>query len=578
MATDSSTPSIPNAPAANVPTAGQTVGPDLGGLIQPGTAVGPNQQTAAAGSAQEAYGKAAANYQAASDEAAKPTPTAAPPKHATLLRMVEGLGIGLSSASTALATKGKEGGAPEVQDYYAKKQEQQIQSQQAAQAQKDARVRQQLMAGQANEAMGQSYLHLATLPNDLRASDVKLQSEQAGLQTQQTENTKAQAEFRQQYGLSPEQFDAAMSGKATDPAVTKSISNFATQKVTAGAQVLGADDPTVKLAQQVISDPASTPAQIFDSVASVTRAMALKGQVTTAQEASARLASTQALIAQRSDLLAKLSTNPKLLDDPSTQAALDRIIADPNASADQINQARDWKSRAEQANAAYLKQQEDVAAARGAAYGKGRYSAYLDEQGNLITTSNGDAAARHLTPATGGTKAMSQLAQISDIRQGSDALRKAILDNKGTQFSPDAVAKLTVAMNEQDPTLARNEFKNLASSNLTPAQQDLVTALAQMNERVLSVRNIAGMGQGSEQTRNAILSTVPNITSGNTSLALKQLDAVNNLIDNLARGIPGVNVNRPTANSPEAAATPVKPNQPTQSSPDPFAAVGGKRR
>ena len=252
------------------------------------------------------------------------------------------------------------------------------------------------------------------------------------------------------------------------------------------------------------------------------------------------------MISQRTDLFAKLNTNPKLLDDPSTQARLQGILNDPNSTPDQIKQANSYMKQASSANEQYLAQQTKLAEARGAAYGANRPVNVIDEQGVERVMRAGDAFARGLSPV-GATKAMSQAAQIAAIQTGSNSLRQSILENRGSEFTTDQEAKLTLALSAHDPTVMTNEIKNLMASKLTPAQQDLVTDLAQMQERVLSVRNIAGMGQGSEQTRNAILATVPGIASGNTTMALKQLDAVDNFITNLQKGVPKANLATPIA-------------------------------
>ena len=49
--------------------------------------------------------------------------------------MVEGLAVGLSAAGKSLSTHGKEGGAEDVQNYYAQKQQMQQSATAAAQAQ-----------------------------------------------------------------------------------------------------------------------------------------------------------------------------------------------------------------------------------------------------------------------------------------------------------------------------------------------------------------------------------------------------------------------------------------------------------
>jgi len=213
------------------------------------------------------------------------------------------------------------------------------------------------------------------------------------------------------------------------------------------------------------------------------------------------------------------------------------------------NQA--WGQAAEK-----LKNQEAGAsgAARGAGYNATRPVQVLVPQpdGSMASVymTAAQAEAAGFSPSAQGTKAISQQAQFSDLNSAIEKVNSALDAVGNSAFTAPQVAKLTLAMKESDPTVMRNEISNLAASGLTPAQQDLITWLQQLQERALSLRNIAGMGQGSETTRDAILKALPDITSGNVEMAHKQLDALKNMVDNLHRGIPTVKGNEPNPSSP----------------------------
>lgn len=196
------------------------------------------------------------------------------------------------------------------------------------------------------------------------------------------------------------------------------------------------------------------------------------------------------------------------------------------------------------ADAAWGKQVTDLqnaqAAIRGAAFGNARPVQVVDENGNLRYMSAGQAEQLGVAGAAEGTKAMSKQAQFKDITNASQQVRRALEVGGNANFTPDQVAKLTLAMHESDPGVMANEISNLAASGLNPEQQTLVTWLFQLQERALSLRNIAGMGQGSETTRQAILKALPGITSGSKDMAIKQMDAFDNMVANLATGIPKV--------------------------------------
>jgi hypothetical protein len=200
-----------------------------------------------------------------------------------------------------------------------------------------------------------------------------------------------------------------------------------------------------------------------------------------------------------------------------------------------------------------LKNQET--AARGAAFQGEKPLAVLDENGDLRYMPARQAEASGAAPAGEGVKAMSRQAQISDIKNASDQVRAALKAGGAANFTPEQTFKLSMAMNEREPTALRDQITALANSGLTPPQRDLVTWLYQLQERALSLRNIAGMGQGSETTRLAILKALPSITSGNVEMATEQLDAFDNMVSNLEKGVAKTSASNP---KPAAGAAPAE--------------------
>jgi len=189
-----------------------------------------------------------------------------------------------------------------------------------------------------------------------------------------------------------------------------------------------------------------------------------------------------------------------------------------------------------------IKNQEAGAmgAARGAGFNASKPLEVMDDQGNIRYMTAKEAEAQGVAGAGAGQKVIAKQAQFNDITNASSKVREAITAGGNLNFTPSQVAKLTLAMSEKDPEVMHNEISNLATSGLNEQQQNLVTWLQQLQERALSLRNIAGMGQGSETTRNAILKALPGITSGNQQMALKQLDAFDNMVKNLQQGVPKV--------------------------------------
>jgi hypothetical protein len=191
-----------------------------------------------------------------------------------------------------------------------------------------------------------------------------------------------------------------------------------------------------------------------------------------------------------------------------------------------------------------------AAEARGKAYGTYRPGAYITPEGELVSSFAGPAIEKGYVPAPQGFQAMSKQAQFQEMSNASGNLRHAIEAlQPGDAFSPDQVAKLNLAARAPDEGVFTAIVSNLASSTTNERQQDYLIWLQQMGERILSLRNVAGMGQGAQDLRAAIQATLPNISSGTKEFALKRLDAVDNQITLLQRGIPkvsGINTATPS--------------------------------
>jgi hypothetical protein len=197
-------------------------------------------------------------------------------------------------------------------------------------------------------------------------------------------------------------------------------------------------------------------------------------------------------------------------------------------------------------------------AARGAGFNASKPLAVYDEDGFLRYEPASEAEKTGAAPAAQGVAAAGRMSQMNDVANASTKLRAALQAGGNETWKPEQVAKLTLAMKENDPTVFEKEISNLAASMLSGPQKDIVTWLAQMQERAMSLRNIAGIGgAGSDQTRQAILKALPGITSGSMEMAMKQLDAFENMVDNLRPGI--AKVHRAGDGTPGHGAPPTAP-------------------
>ena len=76
--------------------------------------------------------------------------------------------------------------------------------------------------------------------------------------------------------------------------------------------------------------------------------------------------------------------------------------------------------------------------------------------------------------------------------------------------------------------------------NLSSEQQDYLINLSQLVENSMAMRSVLGAGQGSDDMRRAIRSTIPGPNTPSKDYALKQLDKFEAVLNRLERGIPQV--------------------------------------
>jgi hypothetical protein len=160
----------------------------------------------------------------------------------------------------------------------------------------------------------------------------------------------------------------------------------------------------------------------------------------------------------------------------------------------------------------------------------------MDADGNVYYTTAKNAIEQGLAGASEGVKLKPREAQINDIQVASGKAREAInaLDKP---FDTEQIAKLHLAMTTPDDTVANAELTTLATQNLTEKQQDFVIWVKQLNERAMSLRNVAGMGTGAQDLRSAIRDMIPGLRSGSKEMMNKQLDAFDNQVRILKGGI-----------------------------------------
>lgn len=206
---------------------------------------------------------------------------------------------------------------------------------------------------------------------------------------------------------------------------------------------------------------------------------------------------------------------------------------------------------------------EAMSEARGKGYGEWRPGGFLDNEGQLHSGYWGQAIAQGWVPAPQAFHILPRQVQMAEMMDASANLRTALNNlQPGDAFTTASVAQMRAALGTIDtpyvPGIFSKFMNNAATASLNPRQMDYLIALGQMGERILSVRNVAGMGVGAQDLREAIQSTLPGVTSGSKEYALARLNAVDQLLSRLSTGIPRTNINVPpmTPTPPGTSAAP----------------------
>ena len=154
---------------------------------------------------------------------------------------------------------------------------------------------------------------------------------------------------------------------------------------------------------------------------------------------------------------------------------------------------------------------------------------------------NHESPGRYVISGT-AVPAMQKQATFEDIQYNIDNSRAAI-QQLGT-MDAGTRAQLTNALAADTPEGLLSKVNTFLSgevaSTMTPQQRSAVIAIKNLMENALALRGIAGFGQGSDQLRNAIMSTLPNAKSADVPYMLEQIRQFEGIVQRLRKGVPGV--------------------------------------
>jgi hypothetical protein len=162
-------------------------------------------------------------------------------------------------------------------------------------------------------------------------------------------------------------------------------------------------------------------------------------------------------------------------------------------------------------------------------------------------------------PAGPAATALNKTGLMEDIRSTLNKARDAVgrMGNEGF----DAKQRAWIAAGLAAPQGQAGQYtESLLRSALTDAQQDYIIALFQMKENAMAMRTILGAGQGSEDLRTAITQTLPGAGTPSKEFFNKQVNAVEQTLNRLERGVPKVPLNpeKQTTGNKEGGEAPKK--------------------
>jgi hypothetical protein len=235
------------------------------------------------------------------------------------------------------------------------------------------------------------------------------------------------------------------------------------------------------------------------------------------------------------------------------QGYINTVSAWPDDTPDKkevLGKLKDAQKLLVDARTADVKQQSDLAQARGAAAQNAKAIAVIDPATNRsILVDAKTAKAQQMTPAGEGAKLEAKAAQLQDMQVGSQNARTAI-DGLRTKINPATLVQIQAALKSGDEGYIENIKRNLFNQNLSPDVNQYITAVLNLQERALSLRSLGGQGQGSEAQRNAIVRLLPTVADlSNKQLMKSKLDAFDQQVGIYYKNLPKVNV-KGTAASP----------------------------
>jgi hypothetical protein len=183
---------------------------------------------------------------------------------------------------------------------------------------------------------------------------------------------------------------------------------------------------------------------------------------------------------------------------------------------------------------------------RAESYMKSRMQVVYDAKNNyaprLRNAEQINAEPDRWLPAVATQKILDKTALLADMFGTIDNIRNAV--KKIPDFDQVTATQMSEMLRHTtDKEWFGANIQMAVGKTLTPDQADYLIALAQLRENSLAVRSILNAGPGSDQLRDAILATLPRAGTPNKMMAIKYIDAYEETLKRLGRGIPPLPLN-----------------------------------
>lgn len=209
----------------------------------------------------------------------------------------------------------------------------------------------------------------------------------------------------------------------------------------------------------------------------------------------------------------------------------DKLLADAKTAYKQGEKAKDDRIQL-------------AANSRVAAYLKSRLYGVMDAStGSLVMVPASEVANNpgKYAPAGPAVTAKNRTSVFSEIETATGYLEKAINELPDKAFDPSARAQIAMVLRSDSPTSAWHNFLSSdVAATLDDKQIQYVTAVVNMDESAMALRTVAGMGQGSDTMRNAIIKMLPGSSTPSKAYAKEQVRLFKGEVGALKSSIPNI--------------------------------------